>query len=419
MWGLSLWPCGLSAQQMAISLDECYAWARENYPLIRKLDLIGKSSAYSLANAGKLYLPQLGINGQASYQSETVNFSNVMGSFLPEGTPLPQLSKDQYRLQAEVSQNIYDAGAVSNQRAYIKANDSLQRQGLEVSFHVVKERIDQLFFAIIMLEEQLKQNEIRKGNIESGKQKMDAALKYGTAFRSNVDELKAELVNVEMASIELDANRKAYMQMLGLLVGKEWDKETVLVMPDMPAGAHEINRPEVKLYQLQKSLLDVEEKKLRGEYLPRISAFFQGAYGRPTLNIISNDFGSWYVGGLRLTWNLGSLYTLKNTRNNLDISRKNIDADLETFVLNTKMQLKQQDSDIAKYHLLLQRDEEAIALRESVRKAALAQLENGVATTHDYISQLNAEHLARQTRILHTVQLLQAQYKQQNISGNH
>jgi outer membrane protein TolC len=193
---------------------------------------------------------------------------------------------------------------------------------------------------------------------------------------------------------------------------------TSLITPGSISSNRQIDRPEMKLYDFQKSLFDAEERKLKTDYMPKLSAFAQVAYGRPTLNFISNKFGPWYLLGARLNWNLGSLYTLKNNRQNLAISRSNVDADRETFLLNTSISMRQQEGDISKYAQLIAQDQKVIELRTSVKNSAQAQLENGVITTHDYISQLNAENQARQTLILHNIQLLQAQYKHKNITGN-
>ncbi|WP_225975183.1 TolC family protein [Anseongella ginsenosidimutans] len=401
-----------------LTLEECHALARENYPLIKKLDLISKSSTYSLANASRLYLPQLSISGQASYQSGTVNFSDALGGALPPGVSVPSLSKDQYKITAEVNQTLYDGGAISNRRAAIKAGDALEKQQVEVALHALNERVNQVYFSILLMEEQLRQNETRKADLESSAQKVAAALKYGTAFLSNLDEIKAEIINANMASIQFHSNRKAYLHMLGLLIDRELGDSTRLTMPAAAVPEPVINRPELELYQLQKDLLEVEEKKLRTAYRPKLSAFFQGAYGRPTLNFIADDFSPWYITGARLTWNFGSLYTLKNDKRNLEIRRKTIDLEKETFLLNTHLSMRQENEEIRKYRELIAEDEKAIKLRASVRKAAEAQLENGVITTHDYINQLNAENLARQTLILHKIRLLQAQYNYRHTTGN-
>ncbi|MEX6688366.1 TolC family protein [Danxiaibacter flavus] len=404
------------AQSNSITIEECYTLARNNFPQIKKLDLISKSSNYSLENASKLYLPQVSVNGQASYQSPTVTFPDILPGV--PGHVLPQLSKDQYKVTADVSQLIYDGGNISNQKELIRANTASQQQSVEVALYSIKERVNQIFFAILLMDQQLRQNEIRKSNLQNSADKAAAAFEYGTAFRSNVDELKAEVISADMTSIDFVSTRTAYVKMLGILIGKELDDSTKLVMPELKTTGPEINRPELKLYDLQRNALDVEERRLKTDHTPKFSAFAQGGYGRPTLNFVDNSFGTWYMVGAKFTWNIGSFYTLKNNKLNLDINRQTIEAERETFLYNTKISLQQQDGEVIKYQQLLKKDIGAVELRTSVRKSAEAQLANGVITTHDYIAQVNAEDQSRQLLILHQVQLLQAQYKINYTSGN-
>lgn len=411
---LQTWLFGQSEQ--TLSIEECYTLARENFPLIKKYDLIRKSSGFSLDNASKLFLPQLAVSGQASYQSQTINFSEVIPPI--PGVNLPSLSKYQYKIQAEISQIIYDAGDIRNQKTAIKANEAVQEQNIEVNLRTLNDRINQIYFAIILMDEQLKQNEIRKSELQSQLDKTQAALTNGTSFRSNADQLKAELINVDMNGIEFRSNWAAYLEILSIMIDKKMDPETKLAMPAEKEIGNEINRPELKLYDLQKRLYDVEERKLQSVYTPKISAFFQGAYGRPTLNIIQNEFGPWFITGVRLNWNLGSLYSLKKNKQILHMNRQSVDVDKEIFLYNTNLTLSQQNGDIQKYRDLIEQDKAVIQLRESVKKSSQAQLENGVITVHEYISQLNSENTSRQTMILHSIQLLQAEYKHRYTSGN-
>ncbi|NLR77480.1 TolC family protein [Chitinophaga eiseniae] len=404
------------AQSNTLTLEECFIRARQNYPLIRQYDLIRRSSRYSIENAGKLYLPQLTISGQASYQSQTIDFSEVLPAI--PGVHPPELSKDQYKIQAEISQQIYDGGVSKWQKESSKANEAVQQQQLEVNLYAVRERVTQLYFGILLMEAQLQQNRLKKANLQTAADKASAALANGTAYRSNVDELKAEIVNADMTDTEFRANWKAYMNMLGVFIQQPLGDSSTLSWPAPMASPENINRPELAYYDLQKKAFDIQEKQLSTNYLPRLNAFLQGAYGRPTLNIVDNKFGPWWIGGVRLSWSLGSLYSLKNNRQLLDINRQNLDVSKATFLFNTQLTLQQQNQDISKYADLLQQDDKAIALRTAVLQSAQAQLDNGVITVHEYITQLNSEHLAKQARILHSIQLLQAQYNYKNTSGN-
>ncbi|MBX2920871.1 MAG: TolC family protein [Chitinophagaceae bacterium] len=406
--GLGLLSFSLAAGQ-SLTLEGCYRLAKANYPAIKKMDLIAKTSVYDIQNAYKKFIPQVSFSGQATYQSQTVSFSDAMGS-LPPGITLPSISKDQYKIQGEITQLLYDGGSTLNQKKLINAGRELQEQNLETSLYAINSRINTIFFSVLLMDAQLKQNELNKTNLQTQVQKTEAALENGVAFRSSLDELKAEIVNIEMSGTEYRANRTAYLKVLSLFIGKELSDAAQLSMPPTAVMDTSINRPELKALDLQRSVYDVQKRELRSGYLPQVSAFFQGAYGRPTLNIVENKFGPWYITGVRFNWSLGSLYSLSNKKNTLTLNQQSVDADRETFLFNTRLDLAQQDEQVKKYTDLIQQDEEAIALRASVTRSAEAQLSNGVITTHEYIQKVNAEHLARQNKILHEIQLLQAMY---------
>ncbi|WBV57577.1 TolC family protein [Chryseobacterium daecheongense] len=405
------------SQLQSLSLEECYQLAKDNYPLIRKKGMIAKTAGYNTENANKKYLPQVSFSGQATYQSQTISFSDALGA-LPINAALPSLSKDQYKIQGEIDQVLYDGGTTYNQKELIKANTELQQQNIETSLYTLKQRINNLFFSILLMDAQLKQNDLNKSNLHTQIQKTEAALKYGVAYRSNLDELKAEIINIDMMATEYKANREAYLKMLSIFIGKELSDSTKLETPDSDYFQTEIRRPELKAFDLQNSIYDLQKKQLKSDFLPRVSAFFQGAYGRPTLNIIENKFGPWFITGVRFSWSLDTLYTSSNKKEILELNKKTADADRDTFLLNTKLDLTQQDEQVKKYTQLITQDENIIALRQSVKQSAEAQLDNGVITIHEYIQKLNAEHLARQTLVLHQIQLLQARYNQKFITGN-
>ncbi|GAB3432990.1 TolC family protein [Niabella aquatica] len=398
-------------------MEECYQLAKANYPDIKKIDLIAQASAYDIQDVNKKYLPQVNFSGQATYQSQTVSFSDALGA-LPQGITLPSISKDQYKIQGEINQLLYDRGNTHIQKDLINTSKELQEQHLETSLYAINSRINNLFFSVLLMDAQLKQNELNKINLQTQMQKTEAALENGAAFRSNLNELKAEILNIEMTGTEYKFNRTAYLKMLSLFIGKALPESAQLIVPATAVAQNIINRPELKGFDLQRSMYDIQRKELRSGHLPQVSAFFQGAYGRPTLNILENQFGPWYVAGLRFSWSLGSLYTLSNKKNILMLNEQSVEADREAFLLNTRLDLVQQNEQIKKYAELINQDEEAIVLRSAVTRSAEAQLSNGVITTHEYIQKVAAEHLAKQIKILHEIQLLQAKYNQKFITGN-
>src|SRR6185503_6637021 len=399
----------------SLTIQECYQLARKNYPLIKQRDLITKTKEYSVSNASKGYLPAFSVNGQATYQSAVTTFPFTIPV---KGFTLPNYSKDQYKIYGELDQVIYDGGAIKNQKQTAEANEMIQQQSLDVQLYALYDRVNQLFFGALLIDEQLKQNSLLQQDVQNGLDKTKAMVANGVAYRSSADELQAQLLQTDQSKIELRSAKKAYLDMLGIFNNKPLDDNTVLEKPGEPITADTISRPELASYEYQKKTADLQYNLLKAQLLPRLGFFVKGGYGRPALNFLDNNFAGYYIGGLKLTWNLGGLYTLKNQRRILDINKQTLDIQKETFLFNTGLAQKQQSADIAKYQQLVKTDDQIIAMRESVKKAASAQLENGVLSAHDYINQVNAEDQARQNRILHEMQLLQEQYNYQNTIRN-
>lgn len=411
LWVASLWGSGLSAQ--TLSLDSCYALARRNYPLVQQFDLIEKSKELSLENASKGYLPQLAVNGQATYQSEV---TSLPISF--PGLNVPELSKDQYRLFGEVNQPLTDLLFVKEQQDLIRANSAVESQKIEVELHKLRERVYQLYFGVLYMDARLAQVQLLIKDLEAGLAKVQAAISGGVALKSQADQLRAELLKARQQITELKSGRRAYAEVLGLLIRQSIDEKTVLETPAVPNASIEIRRPELALFSSQQQSLTQQSRLLNNKTLPRLGAFFQGGYGRPALNVLSNDFEPYFITGLRLNWNISSFYTSGNERKLLSTQQSAIALQRETFLLNTRLAVQQQNAEIAKWQDLITSDQEIIQLRESIKNTAQQQLSNGTATTTDYLNYVNAEDLARQQLILHRMQLLLAQYNQLLTTGN-
>lgn len=409
-----LLPAGLFAQSLQkITLTEAYELSQKNYPAVKQKDLVKQTAAISLENLQKGFLPQFSLSGQATYQSDVTKVP-----FSLPGLTIESPSKDQYKLVADVSQLIYDGGMTKEQKALQQLNATVEDQKVEVELYKLKERINQLYLSILYLDEQLKQVDLVKTDIQIGIKRVEAQVQNGVAFKSNLNMLKAELLKTEQRAIEVKSSKKGLLDALSLFIGRELAAQVQLEKP-VSAGivANEIARPELKLYSEQQKFIGQQEKLITAKNLPRASLFAQGGYGRPGLNMLLNEFDFFYIGGLRLNWSLGGLYTKKKEKEQVTINKKMVEVQKEAFLLNTSSQLKQQQAEIDKLQQLLVSDNEIISLRKSVTEAAKAQLENGVITANDFLKEVNAEDQARQTLITHQVQLLQAQINYQTILG--
>jgi outer membrane protein TolC len=411
-----LWIPGLVFAQDngLLTLDQANEMAQQHYPLVKQRDLLNKTSAISISNLNKSYLPQFSLNGQATYQSDVTS----LGISFP-GVNVKPLSKDQYKVQAEMNQLIYDGGVIKEQKQLLQLNNETEQSRLEVDLYKVKERVNQIYLSILYIDEQIKQVALLKSDLNNGIKKVEVQVNNGVALRSNLNVLKAELLKTDQKEIELRATRKGLVETLGLFTGQTLPEDLVLQKPLVTSMSNDekIERPELKLFSLQQKMIGTQTKLINAKNLPKTSLFVQSGYGRPGLNFLKNEFALYYIGGVRFSWLLGGFYTSRKEKQQIKINQQMVDVQKEIFLLNTDVQIKQQKSEIDKLQKLIVSDKQIIDLRISIKDAAKAQLENGVITSNDYLREVNAEDLARQTLITHQLQLLQAQINYQTLLG--
>ncbi len=396
-----------------LTIETCYRLAKENYPLINQLALLDKSREYNLQNASKGYLPQINIAGQASYQSEVTSFPISLPNVI-----IPEPSKDQYKIYGEIYEPLTDFTAINRQKDLVNASTELEKQKIEVELYKLKERINQLYFGILLIDAQLEQNGLLIKDLNAGIEKVKASIQNGTAIQSSSDLLKAESLKAEQHAIELRATRKGFADMLAIFIKLPVNETTSFQMPETVIPASQINRPELKVFDLQKATFNVQSKQLSNRSIPRLGLFFQGGYGRPALNVLDDNFNGYYIGGLKLNWNLSAFYTLKNERQNLALSNNNLDFQRETFLLNTNLALVQLNSESEKLTAVINTDNDIIEVRNRIKKTAENQLKEGIISPLDFVSFLDAEDQAKQNLILHQIQLKLSQYNQLTSSGN-
>lgn len=386
-----------------LTLEACRQKTLDNYPLVRQYGLIEKAREYNLENAGKGYLPQFSVSGKATYQSDVTKLPvNI------PGVDVKGLPKDQYQLMLEVSQNLWDGGDIHSRKQLTRATSEVDREKQEVDMYALNDRVNQLYFGILLLDEQLKQNQLLQEDLGRTHKQVSNYMANGIANQSDLDAVSVEVLNTKQKRIELESSRQAYLSMLSIFIGEEIASGTAL---EKPADALEPeslvnNRPELRWYDAQGGQLNVQESSLKTRYRPRFGLFVQGAYGNPGLNMLKDDFSAYYVAGVRMSWNFGSLYTLRNDRRLIDNSRRRLETSRDVFLFNTNLQSTQQNSAIQSMRRQMVDDDEIIRLRVNIRKAAEAKVENGTLTVTDMLREITAENLARQTKALHEVQLL-------------
>ncbi|MBL7818098.1 MAG: TolC family protein [Saprospiraceae bacterium] len=391
-----------------ITLDECYNLTQANFPLVKQRGLIKENNVLNINTLKNNYLPQIELNAQATYQSDVTSFPVKLPNI--EVTPL---SKDQYKATLDVKQILWDGGVIKMQEKVLNTTTEVEFQKIEVEVAKLKERVNQLYFNILQVDENEKLLVILKSDIAARIKKMEGAVANGVALKMNLQTLQAEDLKVDQRIIELKSARAAAIQMLNLLIAKELDEKTIFQKPTPQYESLiglQVSRPELTLFDLQKKQIDQTVKVFALKNFPRLFAFATGGYGRPGLNFLKNDFAFYGIGGLTFKWNLADFYS-KSLKNDLQVMKNNafsIDIQKDIFLLNTNITTKQQSAEITKLEKLIEKDRQILTLREKIKQTAAVQLENGVMTANDYLLELNAESQARQNLILHELQMLNA-----------
>ncbi len=400
--------------QQVLTLEQCQAAAMGNHPLRQQKSLAQQTGDLNQANLVRnRRLPQLAVTGQATWQSEVTS--------LPIELPnlsVPTLSKDQYKLTLDASYALYDGGLLPLQRRVQAANTALDQQRVEVELVRLKDQVNALYFNALLTDETRRLTQTLRDDLTNRIGKTAANVKFGVAAPTHLDALEAERLKTDQRLAELAAQRRGLRETLGLLTGLSITETTDLQTPVVPETTPTVSRPELRLYDRQRALADAQLRLADNRRLPRLSVFAQTGAGRPALNFLRNDFRGFFVGGLRLNWNLSNVYTLRNDKALLALSSQQADVQQVVFEKNLSVQLRQQQTEVDRFTALLETDRELVALRAKIRQAAAVQLDNGALASRDYVSELNAENRALLDQKLHELQRLLALVQYRTMTGN-
>lgn len=404
----------LPAMAQAQTLEECQRAAEQNYPLIRQYGLIEKTTSLNVANIQKGWLPQVTASAQATLQTDVTAFPDKLQTvFQQTGITMDGLKKDQYRVGIDVQQTVYDGGNIKSQKEIARRQGELQSRQNEVTMYNVRKSVNEMYFSLLLVDEQIRLNADLQTVLEGNEKKLAAMLKGGTASESDWQNVKAERLNVVQKMTGLQSQRTALARMLSIFCGIEVNG---LVKPEMPENMNpSINlRPKLKALDAQLRLTDAQERALDAAMMPRLGVFAQGYYGYPGYNMfedmMSRKFSWSGMIGARLTWNIGALYTRKNDKAKLQVQRETTEVNRERFLFDNNLEQIEQNENISRYRQMMTDDEEIISLRSSIRKAAESKLAHGIIDVNDLVREINSENKARVEQCIHEIEMLKEIY---------
>ena len=402
-----------------LSIEACYEKARANYPLIKQYGLIEKTKEYNLSNAAKGYLPQVTFSAQATYQSDVTEIPIDLDAIGLTGVKIPSVSQDQYKMELALSQTLWDGGAIRSERKALHTQAEVDQRDMDVNMYTINERVNQLYFGVLLADAQLEQNKVLQAELRRSCEQVSSYIKNGIANQSDLDAIQVDLLKAKQTEAQFEHTKRAYREMLSRLIGEEIGEETRLVKPEAVRPlTKENNRPELELYQAQIRNLRAQDSRITAGMMPKLGLFVTGGYGKPGLDMFEDNFKAYYLAGVRLSWNLGSLYTRKNDRRKIQTGIRSIETQRETFLFNTSLDVAQRNATIDKYIDQLKYDDEIIALRGSVKRASEAKMANGTLSGTDLTRDIHAEQSAIQDKILHEMELLQAIYNLKYVTNN-
>lgn len=404
----------------AQTLDECQQAAERNYPLIKRMDLIRQTTDLNVGNIQKGWLPQLSVMAQSTYQSDVTAFPYEMQALYKQmGISMEGLRKDQYRVGIDVQQLVFDGGAIRNQKEMTRLQGVVESAQNEVSMYSVRQRVNEMYFALLLLDEQILLNKDLQALLNGNEKKLASMYKKGTAAEVDYLNVKAERLNVEQQMTSLQSQRQTVARMLSVFCGIEVKK---LVKPEVVGTSAENNRPELRLIDSQIRLANAQEKALHSALLPRLGVFASGFYGYPGYNMFEDMMHrKWSLNGMigaRLTWNIGAFYTHKSDKAKLKLMRQSAENSREVFLFNNNLEQIRQDENISRYRKLMAEDEEIISIRSSIRKAAESKLAHGIIDVNDLVREINAENATRVQRSVHEIEMLKEIYNQKYTKNN-
>lgn len=397
--------------QAQISLDSCQAKARRNYPLINQYGLIEQTEAFTVSNANKNFLPQLGVQV----------IGGVVDGFPAFEQPGSAGSSSEWQLISvvQLTQAIWDGGVTKAKKEIARSNAEADKAEIEVALHQLRSRVDQLFFGVLLLDSQIEQTKLFISNLERQRQKIRLAVENGIAFKTDLDEITVSLLHAEERISELNYNKKAYLKVLSVMIGEELNDHTELIRPPLELLPSErvIGRPELSVYDQKRALIEAQTQLSRTTLYPKIGLLGFGTFLTPGIAFGVSEVDRILIGGLSVSWDISGLYRNSNNKKLGEIGKMSIENQEETFLFNTNLLLDQNQVELEKYQASIIKSQEILQIKQKIKKAYEVKYDNGVCTMNELLDKNNEENLAAQKLILQEIQYLQKVYQYKFQSG--
>jgi outer membrane protein TolC len=385
--------------------------AVERDPRARQFTLLAAQTELRLRNIAAERLPALTAVGQGQYQSDVTTLPfQVPGGQRPFSPP-----HDTYDARIEAQQRLLDPGLAAR-RAVERAQLAESQARVRTALYGLRQAVNDAFFMAARLQSQ-------RGDVEASITDLEAQLlvarrrvRLGTGLPSDTAALQAELLRRGQSLAEIDANRRAALEVLADLTGMPLAPEAVLALPDLGAevasartSVRELRaRPEYEQFARTRELLEQQERAAASRDKPRVSAFGRAGYGRPGLNPLNDQFDSYWLAGVQLQWSPWTWGVTRREREVLALQRQVVATEEAAFTQGIRRAIATDLATIDRLEAALATDEQIIELRERVARETRLRFQEGVVTSAEYVDRQTDVLNARLARAAHRVELAQA-----------
>jgi outer membrane protein TolC len=414
------WGSAVHAQKV-VTLSECYNGAMSTAAIAGEKDTYSSIWQLKDKNLSKGWLPALDASGTFLYNSEVVDIGSSLGAIPIPGIAgaIQPLPNEQYKLALEINQVIWDGGAIKGARALEKADLHINEKQSETDLYKLRSQINTYFFNMMLLDRQKELLNNYLDLITRRISSMQSAADNGIVLKSDVDVMTSEKIKIEQQLRENEIRKISLTKLLSDLTGIELDPSAELLMPHFAEDyGSELARPELEIFDLRKEQLGASLKMISSKRMPKAFGFATLGYGNPPgNNFFKDEFAPYYILGAGVKWNIFDWNKAKNEKQIISLQQAIIDSRKNDLTDNLKRLLEAKNAEIESIESLIRTDEELITLRKRIAASAESQYQNGTITATELLNEINAEKLAVLNYEIHKINLAMAHVEYLNISG--
>jgi outer membrane protein TolC len=407
---------GAALAQETLTLLQCQEMAREHAPRLNDVKIIQEMGEAKKDQVHSSWYPSLNLNGKLSYQSDVVTVALTDPSIPVD---FPQVPHDQYGMNLDLSQNLFDGGISRGMKRYEEAIMAADLQQVEVDLYRLKGQVNQYFFAVLLLQENRQNLELHLENLQARYEAVQTAVTHGTLLENELHVIEVEKLKVMQSLIEVDSRESSYMGALRVLCGEGLDESAVLEQPQFESvEGRQVERPELRMFDLKHQSMEAGKELAGKKRMPVLYAFGQTGYGKPGYNMMSGTWDFYYMVGAGLKWKIWDWNKSSREKQLIGYQQQMLQNQRTTFDRELESLMVQEEAKIEQYMLSMEMDEQVLELQKKISGQAAVNLDHGTITAADFVTELNKESMARITLATHLVMLMHSKANYLTIQGN-